>query len=61
MNPCLNGAWSWAWQAGWGYGAAANNATEDFLGLLYGHMATYQSPGTFHSTEQMHFTGTGKF
>jgi hypothetical protein len=26
--------------AGWGYGAIANNATDYFLGLLYGHMAS---------------------
>jgi hypothetical protein len=46
---------------GWGYGALANNKTDDFLGLLYGHAATYQTPGTFHSTEQLHFTGTGRY
>lgn len=47
--------------AGWGYGAIANNATDYFLGLLYGHAATYQSPGTFDSTEQLSFEGTGRF
>jgi hypothetical protein len=45
--------------AGWGYGAISNNKTEDFQALLYGHMATYQSRGTFHSTEQLAFTGEG--
>ena len=47
--------------AGWGYGALANNATGYFLGLLYGHAATYQSPGTFHSTEQLSFHGGARF
>ncbi len=28
--------------AGWGFGALVNNQTDDFLELLYGHMATYQ-------------------
>lgn len=42
--------------AGWGYGALANNRTADFQALLYGHMATYQSSGSFHSTEQLVFT-----
>jgi len=45
--------------AGWGYGALTNNRTDDFQALLYGHMATYQSRGTFHSTEQLSFTGEG--
>jgi len=45
--------------AGWGYGAIANNFTDDFLALLYGHMATYLSRGTFHSTEQLSFRGEG--
>merc|ERR1712137_18725 len=45
--------------AGWGYGALTNNRTEDFLALLYGHAATYQSRGTFHSTEQLSFRGEG--
>ena len=47
--------------AGWGYGALANNMTDDFMGLLYGHAATYQTPGTFHSTEQLSFHGTGRY
>ena len=47
--------------AGWGYGAIANNQTQDFLELLYGHAANYQSRGTFHSTEQLPFTGTGRY
>jgi len=42
-----------------GYGALTNNRTDDFQALLYGHMATYQSRGTFHSTEQLSFTGEG--
>lgn len=46
---------------GWGWGALANNKTDDFLGLLYGHMATYQSSGTFHSTEQLSFHGSGRY
>jgi hypothetical protein len=45
--------------AGWGYGALTNNRTEDFLTLLYGHMANYQSRGSFHSTEQLAFRGEG--
>jgi len=44
---------------GWGYGALVNNHTDDFLALLYGHAATYQSRGTFHSTEQLGFQGDG--
>jgi hypothetical protein len=47
--------------AGWGYGALANNQTADFLAFLYGHMATYQSRGTFHSTEQLSFYGSGRY
>ena len=47
--------------AGWGYGALVNNQTSDFLELLYGHMASYQSRGTFHSTEQLSFLGTGRY
>lgn len=45
--------------AGWGYGALANNHTADFQALLYGHAATYQSRGTFHSTEQLQWEGEG--
>merc|ERR1712048_1409207 len=45
--------------AGWGYGAITNNRTDDFLALLYGHMANYLSRGTFHSTEQLSFKGEG--
>jgi hypothetical protein len=45
--------------AGWGYGALTNNRTDDFQALLYGHMATYQSRGTFHTTEQLSFKGEG--
>ena len=37
------------------------NQTQDFLELLYGHAANYQSRGTFHSTEQLPFTGTGRY
>ena len=47
--------------AGWGFGALANNRTEYFLALLYGHMATYQSRGTFHATEQLSFQGEGLY
>jgi hypothetical protein len=47
--------------AGWGYGAISNNLTADFQALLYGHMATYQSRGTFHSTEQLQFKGEGLY
>jgi hypothetical protein len=47
--------------AGWGYGAITNNQTEDFLALLYGHMATYQSRGTFHTTEQLQYRGEGYY
>lgn len=44
---------------GWGYGALTNNQTNNFLALLYGHAANYQSRGTFHSTEQLSFQGEG--
>ena len=47
--------------AGWGFGALVNNQTDDFLELLYGHMATYQSRGSFHSTEQLSFLGSGRY
>eukprot|EP00039_Didymoeca_costata_P008920 m.118671 g.118671 ORF g.118671 m.118671 type:complete len:968 (-) comp14284_c0_seq3:101-3004(-) len=47
--------------AGWGYAALASNQTENFQAFLYGHMATYQSRGTFHSTEQLSFLGTGLY
>lgn len=43
--------------AGWAYGALTHNRTEDFLALLYGHMATFCSHGTFHATEQLSFLG----
>lgn len=47
---------------GWGWGALANNRTDYFLALLYGHMATYQSAGTFHSTEQLSIMpGSGRY
>lgn len=47
--------------AGWGYGALVNNQTDDFLALMYGQMATYQSRGSFHSTEQLSFLGSGRY
>jgi len=47
--------------AGWGYGALLNNRTDDFLALLYGHMATYQSRGAFHATEQLSYKGEGLY
>ena len=47
--------------AGWGYGALGNNQTDNFHALLYGHMATYQSRGTFHTTEQLGFYGEGLY
>ena len=47
--------------AGWGYGALTNNRTKDFLSLLYGHMASYQSRGSFHATEQLSFQGEGLY
>lgn len=47
--------------AGWGYGALINNRTSDFQELLYGHAANYQSRGSFHSTEQLAFTGSGRY
>jgi hypothetical protein len=47
--------------AGWGYGALTNNQTDNFLALLYGHMATYQSRGTFHTTEQLSYRGEGHY
>jgi hypothetical protein len=47
--------------AGWGYGAIINNRTSDFQELLYGHMANYQSRGSFHSTEQLPYTGSGRY
>jgi hypothetical protein len=45
--------------AAWAYAALANNQTQDFLALLYGHMATYSSRGTFHATEQLRFESDG--
>ena len=47
--------------AGWAYGALTNNDTEGFQALLYGHMATYSSRGTFHNTEQLRFEGEGAY
>ena len=47
--------------AGWGYGALLANRTSDFHALLYGHMATYQSRGSFHTTEQLSFLGSGLY
>ena len=47
--------------AGWGFGALTNNKTTDFLALLYGHAANYQSRGSFHSTEQLSFYGEGLY
>ena len=46
---------------GWGYGALTNNRTDDFHALLYGHMATYHSRGSFHTTEQLSFLGEGRY
>ena len=46
---------------GWGFGALTNNRTNDFLALLYGHAANYQSRGTFHATEQLSFLGEGLY
>eukprot|EP01052_Picozoa_sp_SAG31_P042907 SAG31_NODE_6970_length_1831_cov_1.150115_1_plen_308_part_10 len=43
----------------WGYAALTNNQTNEFLALLYGHMATYSSRGTFHATEQLRFESDG--
>lgn len=48
-------------RAGWGYGALINNRTSDFQELLYGHMANYQSRGSFHSTEQLPYVGSGRY
>lgn len=47
--------------AGWGYAALVNNQTNNFHAMLYGHMATYQSRGTFHTTEQLGFYGEGLY
>jgi len=47
--------------AGWGFGALLANRTADFHALLYGHSATYQSRGSFHTTEQLSFLGTGLY
>ena len=47
--------------AGWEFGALVQNKTSDFLALLYGHAATYQSRGSFHSTEQLSFEGSGRY
>lgn len=47
--------------AGWGYGALSHNRTQDFNALLYGHMATYQSRGSFHATEQLSYLGEGLY
>lgn len=43
----------------WAYAALTNNNTRDFHALLYGHMATYSSRGTFHATEQMQIESDG--
>ena len=43
------------------FGALTNNRTNDFLALLYGHAANYQSRGTFHATEQLSFLGEGLY
>ena len=43
----------------WAYAALTNNQTADFLALLYGHMATYSSRGTFHATEQLQIESDG--
>ena len=47
--------------ARWGYGALTNNRTKDFLSLLYGQMASYQSRGSFHASEQLSFQGEGLY
>ena len=47
--------------AGWGFGALMHNRTQDFLALLYGHAANYQSRGSFWSTEQLAVRGTGRY
>lgn len=41
--------------------ALTNNRTADFLALLYGHMATYASRGSFHATEQLSFLGENHY
>ena len=43
----------------WAYAALTNNKTSDFHALLYGHMATYSSRGTFHATEQLQIESDG--
>jgi len=43
----------------WAYAALTNNQTADFHALLYGHMATYSSRGTFHATEQLQIESDG--
>ena len=45
--------------AAWAYAALNNNMTADFHALLYGHMATYTSRGTFHATEQLRIESDG--
>ena len=45
--------------AAWAYAALTNNQTRDFHALVYGHMATYSSRGTFHATEQLQIESDG--
>jgi hypothetical protein len=44
---------------GYAYSAAATDRTKPFLSLLFGHIANYQSRGSFNAPEQLSFTGDG--
>lgn len=44
---------------GYAYSAAATDRTKPFLSLLFGHIANYQSRGSFNAPEQLAFTGDG--
>ena len=45
---------------GYAYSAAATDRTKPFLSLLFGHVANYQSRGSFNAPEQLSFSGDGR-
>lgn len=45
--------------AGYAYSAAATNRTRPFISLLFGHIANYQSRGSFNAPEQLGFNAGG--
>ena len=44
---------------GYAYSSAATDRTRPFLSLLFGHIANYQSRGSFNAPEQLSFVGDG--